>query len=172
MKNSPNYIVEWLIGGNSCYLIWHDGGADKDTYLTSMSIEQNLLSSKSLRGLHDLARAHGLDLNEKPAHIIDLDAAIEIVKDFEAGRKLEEKQCHLLLDVWNGLDDVSRSVNISLLPRGDKLYKKLFWGNNLPAVTPAGQKYSPRLTVGEMHNLSRHFCRARDTLRMVCSLVD
>ena len=51
-----------------------------------------------------------------------------------------------MLTVWNILDDVSMSVNgnfDSKKKRTNKIYDKIFFGNNLPAITPKGESYKP-----------------------------
>ena len=49
-----------------------------------------------------------------------------------------EPDCRLLLAIWNLAGDVARSVNEPFEDRGevlDDVYKKLFFGNNLPSMT-------------------------------------
>lgn len=35
------------------------------------------------------------------------------------------------------------------------MYDKLFWGSNIPAVTPAGQKFNPDWSASEIAALAR-----------------
>ena len=54
--------------------------------------------------------------------------------------------CKSILLYWNMFSDMARSVEIQF--KGDdkkynKIYNKLFWGNNLPTVTPKGKQYNP-----------------------------
>jgi hypothetical protein len=71
------------------------------------------------------------------------------VKNLRINRASSIKTCKILLDGWNIMEDLIRTVGqesdlLSLrCPVLDKLYEKLFWGNNLPAVTPEGASYSP-----------------------------
>jgi hypothetical protein len=71
------------------------------------------------------------------------------VKNLRTGRASSIKTYKILLDGWNFIEDLIRTVGqeSDLLrlrcPVLDKLYEKLFWGNNLPAVTPEGASYSP-----------------------------
>jgi hypothetical protein len=64
-----------------------------------------------------------------------------------------------LNDAWNFTRDVSRSLAVPF-PAADSflahhVYNKLFWGLNLPAVTPAGRHYTPRWTPRELATLRR-----------------
>jgi len=71
------------------------------------------------------------------------------VKNLRVNRASSIKTCKILLDDWNIIEDLIRTVGqesdlLSLrCPVLDKLYEKLFWGNNLPAVTPEGASYQP-----------------------------
>jgi hypothetical protein len=62
----------------------------------------------------------------------------------------------LLLDAWNLFGDVARSVGVPLDDRSAErhtLYDKLFAANNLPAVTPPGERYEPRWSESELAGL-------------------
>lgn len=57
--------------------------------------------------------------------------------------------CNTFLNVWNFFDDLARlheggdSPCIRLSRSSASCYDKLFWGNNLPAVTPVGERFDP-----------------------------
>jgi hypothetical protein len=53
---------------------------------------------------------------------------------------------NVLLSIWNLAGDVARSVEKPFEDRGgdlDAIYNKVFFGNNLPAMTPLGEHYEP-----------------------------
>jgi hypothetical protein len=63
----------------------------------------------------------------------------------------------MLLESWNALDDMARSIGTSPIPsdkslkgKAKSIYDKLFYGNNLPSVTPPGEKYRVTLTREEL----------------------
>ena len=67
--------------------------------------------------------------------------------------KVESVDCGNFLAAWNLFDDVSRSVGGNFNADHKltaKIYDKLFWGNNLPAVTPEGEHYEPTWTKREL----------------------
>jgi hypothetical protein len=75
--------------------------------------------------------------------------------------------CGLLLEAWNLFDDIAASIGAHLHDRGerrDKVYDKLFWGNNLPAVTPPGRSYQPLWNGCELRILRSVLRRGLDIL--------
>ncbi len=57
--------------------------------------------------------------------------------------------CSAFLNAWNFLDDLAglhsgSDTPYTRLSRGAAVcYDKLFWGNNLPPVTPPGERFEP-----------------------------
>lgn len=51
----------------------------------------------------------------------------------------------MMLNAWNMFVDIAATFSCKLLePRGaSAVYDKLFWGNNLPTMTPPGEHYVP-----------------------------
>jgi hypothetical protein len=64
--------------------------------------------------------------------------------------------CRAFLDVWNFLDDLAglhagADTAYTRLSKGaSRSYDKLFWGNNLPAVTPPGEWFNPSWSPEEL----------------------
>ena len=56
-----------------------------------------------------------------------------------------ELDCEFLLDTWNLLTDIAATLQTRLIePTGSlAVYDKLFWGCNLPSMTPPGMHYEP-----------------------------
>lgn len=74
-----------------------------------------------------------------------------VLKDLSR-KKPAQLNCQELLAAWNLLGDVSNSVGGSFdedKAHAHKIYDKLFWGCNLPAVTPEGKHYVPLWSRGE-----------------------
>jgi hypothetical protein len=66
-----------------------------------------------------------------------------------------------MLAAWNLFADVAISVENrglafkhidSQLPK--TIYEKLFWGSNLPSMTPEGAHYDPGWSLDEIHSLA------------------
>jgi hypothetical protein len=68
----------------------------------------------------------------------------------------EPINCENALAAWNLFGDVARSVGgrgvafESLESRQTTIYNKLFWGNNLPSMTPNGCHYIPDWSADEI----------------------
>jgi len=68
--------------------------------------------------------------------------------------------CKPMLDFWNMIKDISSSVGVDFnyeSVKYNKVYNKLFWGSNLPAVTPRGSKYLPKWNDSEKRLISGMF---------------
>ena len=59
----------------------------------------------------------------------------------------KEIDCRFLIDFWNMFSDIAFSAGKELEPvrtrRINRCYNKLFWGLNLPVVTPEDCEYEP-----------------------------
>ena len=63
------------------------------------------------------------------------------------------------LNVWYLFSDLNSAVNaegenLSNICR-HKIYEKIFWGNNFPALTPPGKHYTPRWNRSEINKMHR-----------------
>ena len=113
------------------------------------------------------AREHALAENLTPAPeedlgLHDLDSAVSWL---HAGT---EPDCRLLLAIWNLAGDVARSVSEPFADRGEVLdcvYDRLFFGNNLPSMTPPGELYHPQWTEEELRLLRATIQIAVDLIR-------
>lgn len=100
-----------------------------------------MVSFSDEESAREYALAENLSLAPKEAlRLHDLDRA---VRWLEADA---EPDCRLLLAIWNLAGDVARSVSEPFDDRGgvlDDVYHKLFFGSNLPSMTPPGEQYHP-----------------------------
>lgn len=68
--------------------------------------------------------------------------------------------CQKALAAWNFFSDLAKSINESgicfdqLDKRFPSIYDKLFWGSNLPAMTPNGKHYEPKWSQVELTALA------------------
>lgn len=68
-------------------------------------------------------------------------------------RRVDASHC---LAAWNIFGDLARGLKTPFggaASRHDNLYFKVFWGNNLPSLTPPGKIYVPRWTGKELQTL-------------------
>ena len=138
------YAVRWILADGERYLLWRDAlvlGLRKPVIARSM---QELLRT---------ADVNGLSINQKEAQVIDFKAVRAVLASLRPRRPLSERSARVLLEAWNALDDLENLVgecfvsrDISRIEEIKSAYDKLFYGNNLPSVTPEGAAFHPLLS--------------------------
>ncbi len=134
------YAVRYLLDGKIRFLIWHT-----DDEVDGVFVGENGTVSvfKTLPELISYAQAHTLSpLEVGNQHFHNLD----VVRDWLKRKRPGQINCESFLSAWNLLGDVSASVSGGFDPDRDrtrKIYRKLFWGSNLPVVTPPGKHFVP-----------------------------
>ena len=66
--------------------------------------------------------------------------------------------CNHYICIWNMAEDVARSLKLPFYGKNkatDDIYDKLFWGCNLPAMTPEGEEYIPEWSQEELGLLAK-----------------
>ena len=117
-----------------------------------------VLVFRTYEALVSFAIAEKLSLEQKfdPAFF-----NLDVVEKWLSCKRPAQLDCVAFLNAWNLLADLSESIGGSFDPDKDKtrkIYSKLFWGNNLPAVTPAGKHYKP-LWPGQESRIIRQVLR-------------
>jgi len=80
---------------------------------------------------------------------INFDKFFTVLRNLRTGKASTTKTCHVLLNGWNFIEDMGRTFNLKKELKRlrskllNKAYDKIFYGCNLPAVTPEGKSYSP-----------------------------
>ena len=147
--------------GQRLGLVWQtddEAGDEGDTDGVLVSNGQIVLA-RTHDDFADFARQHNLTLevgNEEPQNLDGIEDLLQL--------PASDDTCTQLLNAWNLLGDIARSVNATLDDRGpeaDKCYDKLFYGNNLPSITPPGEHYSPYFDDHEQRVISGILDRGR-----------
>ncbi len=148
------FPVAYRLDKQTKYLIWYDD--DADGVLTA---DGGVPVFRTLIHLRAFATEHALKLQkERPTHY-DLDA-VDRWRKVRGGKKSRYLKCNLLLDAWNLFGDISASTGRAFpgaASEANLLYQKLFYGLNLPSITPEGQHYTPAFSRAELQAL-RHIC--------------
>ncbi|WP_345147738.1 hypothetical protein [Arthrobacter ginkgonis] len=126
------------------------------------------MSASTVEDLLALAGRHGLELETA----IDPECGIDTPQDLDGLEALLElavsdDTCAQLLNAWNLFADIARSVGATLDDRGpkaSKCYDKVFYGNNLECITPAGEHYSPDFSASEQRLIAEILNRGRTIL--------
>jgi hypothetical protein len=154
------YPLALRVGGRTLFLLW---GSDDWALNRIIADAGRVVSFSDEVSARQYALAKNLTLAPKEElHLHDLDSA---VRWLEADA---EPDCSLLLAIWNLAGDVARSVNEPFEDRGgalDDVYDKLFFGNNLPSMTPPGEQYHPEWTEEELRLLRARIEMAVDLIR-------
>lgn len=67
-----------------------------------------------------------------------------------------EVDCQMILEFWNIIEDISESVKITFYKRtniSERIYRKLFYGNNLKSINISGKEYIPEWSDEELKTL-------------------
>lgn len=143
MNGSIIEISYSCLGDCTSFFIWYEDENDKNLVYTSDG-KVIVFSSE------EKARRKAEKLNIKCEDTCFYDAE-RLIYWFTTHQK--ETDCNFLIDFWNIFSDIAYSVGKELEPvrtrRSDRCYNKLFWGLNLPAVTPEGCEYEPIFTKRE-----------------------
>ncbi len=145
MESVKWFPLAYRLDGRIRYLVWCDDSSAPLLLDAAGQIAScGMLAEVTARA----ARLH-LPLGLEPPPLYDLDRLTVQL----ATLRPSTIDCALLLDSWNLFTDVGASLRWSHFDpkrrRTQKLYEKLFWSNNLPAVTPAGEHYRPIWSVRE-----------------------
>lgn len=143
------YPTAIRLEGRELYLIWYCADWSDGVVMTG---DNKVAAFPTLDHLQSFAKQSGISLNHPSPEMFDFD---QIARWIQSPREFEP-DCKLLLDAWNFFRDIQTSV----LPERRKLdkqtyriYQKLFWGNNLPAVTPQGCHYTPVWSGKELYRV-------------------
>ena len=137
------------LNGSTVYLLWT---SDEGGFMDRVFVEDgHVVSCPDLDSVRSYAQERELPLDpEDPDHAVDLDAAAAWLESNG------EPDVRGLLDAWNLSWDVANSIAGVFNHRGEQLdavYDKLFFGNNLPAMTPPGERYIPEWSSDELRTL-------------------
>jgi hypothetical protein len=142
------YPFLFVINKKEYYCVWYCD--DKDGFLTDRN---KIMVFDSEKLLLDYCKDNNIQINEDELTCFSLDNALNW---------LEEKKFDIdsdyFLNFWNHISDLAYSVGENFY--GDskeaqinKVYDKLFFGNNLPAITPENKKYYPTWDLSEINLL-------------------
>lgn len=142
------YPIRIVLDSVDYHCIWYSN--EQDGVITA---NDKIIAFTSLDELQ-------LYIQEHYAALETLEVAIYYLNTIAAWVKHPQPQdinCVLLLDAWNLFIDVSASLQIKLEENqkiNKKLYDKLFWGCNLPSMSPPGEEYIPIFTQKECKRLA------------------
>jgi len=151
------YLYQIRLDGTDRYLIWYTD--DQDGFL--LCAEARACCFDSAESARAFTAREQVNVGPDPA-VLDLD---EVQKWLEAAT-IDDVDCVLLLNAWNTFTDMAASTGRTFEPPDlDRIYEKLFWGNNLPPVTPPGEHFTPAWTDDEIRQLAQVMSNGLELMR-------
>jgi hypothetical protein len=134
-----HYALLFRLEGRERFLLWYS--ADLDGVTTDGDGRVLVFADRAALTTYCAATRRNLAAEDAILH--DLDRLQAWLLDPSA-----PVDCNLLLTGWNLFEDVERSVAEEVLKRegSARLYELLFYGSNLPAMTPTGSRFDPLWT--------------------------
>jgi hypothetical protein len=148
------YIFSYQLSSDVRYLIWvsNDEDSKNDRFVTDA---QGIIPAfTSLEALQAYAAEKNLPLpTPSSTDPINFDSIVEWLST-----NSDLPACDDLLNAWNAFSDMHSSIQrksaFSEVNFTNKvIYDKIFWGNNLPAVTPEGEHYDPSWSADELETM-------------------
>ena len=142
------YPLWYRLDSVNRYLIWiNREEVDEDLDGVWLGSNGKIPVFRSMNALLDCAQSEDISLESGELNLHNLD----VIKRWLKVKRSKAQgptsiDCGDFLAAWNLFADISRSVNGGFdvdRERTQKIYSKLFYGNNLPAITPVGQHYVP-----------------------------
>jgi hypothetical protein len=157
------YACQVLLNAVDTFVIWYSDGSDGFV----VTPEGYLIAANSSENLVMIAANLGLELEHQKVTVYDFDSLLAWCQAPTA----EGVQATMFLNAWNFFDDVTRlhadldSRYVFLSRQASHIYEKLFYGNNLPSITPIGEHYSPSWSNDELTEMRLVFMTGLDHLK-------
>jgi hypothetical protein len=148
--------------GEERFLIWMSG----DTDSVMMAEDGYIPSFATVDALRGYANVKGWEIEGETPVLHDLDRVAAWVAE-----PVDAVNCVEVLNAWNLFADICATVNAprntnfeKLNSQSSALYDRVFWGNNLPAVTPKGERFVPTWTRDEIGSMAEILSTGLDLL--------
>jgi|GEM_PF-2464616 len=158
-KSWPRWIV---FRGVRRGLVWQsddEPSTEGDTDSVLVDDGGRIVWVRTPRDLPGLAESYGLTLEEDAAEPVDLDGLEGLLT-----QPISDDSCNQLINAWNLLGDIARSVDASLDDRSaevERCYYKLYRGLDMEFLTPSGERHAPRFKKSEKRLINEVFNRGR-----------
>jgi hypothetical protein len=129
------------LNDSDAFVIWYQD--ERDGFIRQP--DERLVVAKSIEDLEEAAARIGSALAWEQPTEYDFDR----LRDWCRHPSAETVECAAFLNAWNFFDDLARihenphSSYANLSRKAAPTYDRLFWGNELPSVTPPDERYCP-----------------------------
>ena len=148
------YVCAAVLPESTLYFLWLSNGDEPDSVLVDRDGRVPAFTEETS------ARDHGARCGYAVAADAPVHYDLARVSAWCEAPDAATLDCVLLLNTWNLLADLGpQTLGVTSLfgyqeRRANSLYDRLFFGNNLPSITPAGAHYTPEWDTGELNALS------------------
>ncbi|WP_146106452.1 hypothetical protein [Desulfobulbus oralis] len=155
------YPYGYCFKGNLTILIWITNDNERDSFL--LDKDKQLVTSSNIEGFSKIL---GTDFNKvhwNEGSYIDFDKFLISLKTLKVDKSSSKSTCIRLLNGWNFIEDILHTFNMVdeikklKTPTLNKVYEKIFHGNNLQSITPEGKSYNPLWTRSEIKEVRGTF---------------
>ncbi len=149
------YPYTYIYERKKTILIWQTNGRDTFRKVS----DKRLLQSQTVTNMKKLLRTEAIQVHWSEHAVIDFDKFWTALKNLRSNRASSRRTCSLLLEGWNFIEDMGRTFNLKKDMKRlrsqllHKAYDKIFWGCNLPSVTPERKSYSPLWIEAEIKSM-------------------
>lgn len=146
------YYLSWLKYKDShLFAIW-SSDADFDGFVQNEN--KKIVAFQSIKEASAFAQQKELKIEQEEPFMLDLDIIMSWLYD----PKADEIDCKSFLNVWNFCNDVRSTIHQKCMdgeedPHYRNTYLKLFYGSNLPSVTPIGETWNPTWDKEDLQNI-------------------
>ncbi len=150
MRETVRYLCSARLDGVRRIFLWDSGDDGADQVV--VDDKGKVLEFPSESAARDSRPPAGHVLSSEPATHYDFDAI-----QAWCASTTDTLDCATLLNAWNLLGDLPHAENLFTWAdvRAKGVYDKLFFGCNLPAITPQGEHYVPKWSSSEIAALKR-----------------
>ncbi|MDE5621250.1 MAG: hypothetical protein K2O29_08370 [Ruminococcus sp.] len=152
MKGNIIELSYSCFGDSSAFLIWYEDENNENCIYTSGGQVVSFWTEENAR-----QKAEKLGITVTDTCFFDVERLVYWIEMHQ-----NEIDCDFLIDFWNIFSDIAYSVGKELEPVrtkcSDKCFNKLFWGLNLPVVTPENCEYEPVFTKRERKLIREIIC--------------
>lgn len=130
MTDRTCFLTQIIWMGNSHFFLWKDGGEKPDRILTDRN--GVLVNEESKALALQFARSLNEDVDADDLRLFDFDRLLAILRGGRQGAILSKSDYHNILEGWNLIEDLGRSLKIALVPQEDSsslvqgLYEQVF----------------------------------------------
>ena len=140
------YILWYRLDDKDSYLIWFSTENDDGVLVDKNGFVPSFNDVKTLR---DYSNQKKIILKDEEPVIHNL----ELIENWLCENNSAINDYNEVLNTWNLFEDISISTNGNFNSDREltkKIYEKIFWGCNIPAVTPEGESFTPTWTKMEL----------------------